>query len=182
MWNLATKVLKNERNPSGNLLSFIKGQQRLPILTEVRLQCLSFYNTGSHAVVSDSVYSWYIVCKVLIIELIDCSEHFGNDSVLAKICLCLSICLTSAPLHPLTWLKQSTQIKEMFVTTLLHQDVRHGLFQLHWIFQSLSAQTKGVLQRGLFCVFIWPKSPHHWAMMQHKRVTGCLVLWIIMSN
>ena len=52
MWNQATKAL---RNASGNLLSFIKGQQRL-VLTEVRLQCKSCYHTGSHAAVSDSAH------------------------------------------------------------------------------------------------------------------------------
>jgi len=56
---------------------------------------------------SDSAYC----CKVLVIELFDCSEHLGNDSVHAKICLCLSISLTSVPLTR-NVVKTKTQIKE----------------------------------------------------------------------
>ena len=54
----------------------------------------AFSTQPQMVIISDSAYC----CKVSVIELFDCSEHLGNDSVQAKVCLCLSISLTSVPL------------------------------------------------------------------------------------
>ena len=56
-----------------------------------------------------------IVAKFQLHESFDCSEHLGNTSVHAKVCLCLSISLTGVPFPP-NVVELSTQIKDMFET------------------------------------------------------------------